>query len=590
MTALTPAEQARLAAVLSDPRTQYLQAPSGPVTPMGPRSPQSPDDYISWLMHQVTQAGLPAWNAFQEASGGNGQASPEDVDLAFSPGQTGDTSARIGGWLSPLSPLLAAYHMPGASVEAGGSMGAALDDPSGANIAQAGADTGMAGLTAFGFGGLRSVGQAARMTGKTGALGGGALAGAGLGTALYSDLAQAQAQDAKGAALPAASLAGNIFEDAAAKDPKAAALYEQLQALEAKGAQPIKGLKKESADQIRAQAQADAAGVRDQLIARIAEINAAHQPWDQKYPELAKAWTPVALGLAPAVGAYFGVKAGAGQAGHTSALRSATREAEQALHGTPGTWLQKARPGDPELALAALTKLGALRNSMPGAGGEALDTLKAGLTAGLLSAEMKALPYQHDYMVAPVGSDAYEEGKRRSLDIQNTYAGPLAFGALTGASGYHVGKALFPSGRVSKAKADAILKRQKSDDTYIPELSILSAEMQAGQAARGATRLGQKVHADTEAFAQRLRAEGALGDAARVLAATPVRGAATKAKKSKKSKKPAGPVDALPAGRERAAGAPSNPLVSSDLSSKLLAELEVAKFLENQRSIVKRRR
>lgn len=323
--------------------------------------------------------------------------------------------------------------------------------------------------------------------------GGAKLVGAGLGAAVGSaainDMADADSRQREiarrrangkqtgrnrgsAASAPAAASVAPAPDDGLEKlangDPQAMALLQQYRQLYASGHNDVGGpnYPADKAQLIRDKDLQDAATAYEKFLARVDEINAAHQPFDKRWPTVAQT-LPYVTALGPMVaGAALGANAKMADNLDIGAWRNAVNRAEQLIeeyrNGAPSWQFWKSRPGLNQVQDAIETAAQSQAAMNPpksslfdrGAAFAKENALPAGIGA-TVGFESRALPYQYNRNAAPEGSDERKQAEAYLNDPRNS-VGPALWGALGGTSGYHFGKAFFPGRRAPNAETDAL--------------------------------------------------------------------------------------------------------------------------------------
>lgn len=367
-----------------------------------------------------------------------------------------------GGLPGPSAPASLAYDLSGIPT--------ALE---GIRTARQGSDEGRPGKMLSGMGetalsaapiaATRMPAATARMSAK--ALGG--LGATALGASVGSDLVEAG--NRKSGYVDSAKNAGQRSQQGdgseayaelrkqAGDDPKALALLSQLMQLDHKSGAKVEGVSSESSQMVRDQASRDATTVRNQLIDRIAEMNAAHEPFDKAYPTTSRV-LPWIGSLGPMVlGAGYGAWSKMPPGGWQRALNTAEREFGAMSDGSPVSTILGQRPANAFKGNLGLNKAINYQEAYnnPGLVKSAMhEAAPVAMGAGV-GYESRALPHQYNQRNAPTDSQAKKDADAYLSDPSQS-AMPAIWGGLGAWTGKHFGSAFGPGAENQNAATNAL--------------------------------------------------------------------------------------------------------------------------------------
>ncbi|MGE3284172.1 MAG: hypothetical protein AB7O13_24775 [Alphaproteobacteria bacterium] len=253
------------------------------------------------------------------------------------------------------------------------------------------------------------------------------------------------------AATPTASEAEDSGDPLAAQvkgDPQLEALYSQLQTARQQATQGVKGVNRQSADEVRRRASEEASRLTQQIVDEIAKRNPPQMPFEKAYPQLSQLLPFVQLGVGAAAG---------------SGLRTAQNMVSRL---NIGPWTRAVRRGENALERGAIDT--AARNATV-AGEFAADYTPPGRLSGLMhqavpmvgagaaATEVGLFPHQYNLRNAPEGSPE-KEAANRALGtpggMAETALKALVPGMFGGYSGSHF--PLVPAARAPIARSRAL--------------------------------------------------------------------------------------------------------------------------------------
>lgn len=393
------------------------------------------------------------------------------VNRMLTPVMGAGTAERVGGTVNrmieygPL-PAQVATDVAMQPVRAGEAVGEAAADPTRENIGRAGLETAITFAGPVGRGIKAGLTAAPRVTGTV--IGGTTVVAP---SAIGADRGRGQRVATNEELTAEAERNADPLWQSVRNDPALAAKYSQMKEAERQATASVRGVNKESADQIRAQSRELANRLLSEITDELARRNPPRMSFEDAYPEVSQ--NLPAIQAATGVGLGMLMRSGGTIARNIddAAWRGAVRRGEEALDPSDFSRRFLGRTPNLDRAEQQATRAAEFMREA-GSRNRLLDDVMPPVAAGVAGGEMALFPHQYNLRNAPEGSPEHQRAQE-ALGSVNAMLMTAGRGAIPAALGGFTGTHLAPVPRIRPPVAEtralqANIARARAGGTAAP--------------------------------------------------------------------------------------------------------------------------